>query len=394
MSNVLPLNQPKRKKYAKVPASDERPGGPFIPYLLLNLDSGIYYVRKTKAGKGELFASTGETKKGRAKAKMEIMIAEWLGVRGSVSLRRPRFSAVCEELLSAMKQELENGDRAVDTHGKDRTYIPLVSKLFGDCMVDELDEVFWEDWVRTTGKKMDRTLFDIAKYLSKVLTYAWRRGYINRKPRIVNPDSQEKTAKVPTSDQIAAVLAQCDLPLLCQTYLGGENGMRTHEVRGLRWDQHVIFAEDEAGKEITVIRFGVDKAGKRKGQGREFQVSQNASQLLRRLYARRNPESPYVFPMPTNPLRPQTKVHQNRKWRRAVKAAGIRGSLWFYWLRHYFYTTTLLELGLPIQQVSEFGGTSIRTLQKRYLHSNAKRTRAVGAAIDFGTWEKSVKKGG
>jgi integrase len=85
--------------------------------------------------------------------------------------------------------------------------------------------------------------------------------------------------------------------------------------------------------------------------------------------------------MPTDPLRPQTKVYQNRAWRKALSDAKITRGIWFYWLRHTFYTTALLEAKLPIQHVSEYGGTSIPTLQRVYLHSDAGRTKSVSGAV-------------
>ena len=53
----------------------------------------------------------------------------------------------------------------------------------------------------------------------------------------------------------------------------------------------------------------------------------------------------------------------------------------FHWLRHSTYSKLLLDAELPVQHVSEAGGTSIAVLQQRYLKSNAARTRSVGQAI-------------
>ena len=77
------------------------------------------------------------------------------------------------------------------------------------------------------------------------------------------------------------------------------------------------------------------------------------------------------------------KKYQNKKWRKACDDAEIIGRAWFYDLRHTFYTTALLDAREPVQHVSEFGGTSIKTLQKRYLHSDAKKTASVSKAVNF-----------
>jgi len=140
--------------------------------MVLHTPTGVYYVRKYRAGKGRLFRSTGETRKGRAQTLADEMLAEWLGGK-RLGGRRYSIGELCDLLEVELSRE-EN--RRKRTHDKDRTYLPIIKHHFGDTWADEADEEFWGRWVRTTGKKLGRNLGDIAKYLSKVLTFAHARG--------------------------------------------------------------------------------------------------------------------------------------------------------------------------------------------------------------------------
>lgn len=372
---VLYLKKRKPKNpYAEVPG---------VPYLKLNTESGIYYVRKYRAGKGALFESTKEKLKSRAKTVAENMIAEWLGDTRKITRRRT-IGAICEELEPVLKQEFENGDRRLKTWDHDQTYLPITQDLFGDTFADEIDEEWFDDWVRTKGRRMNRTLFDIAKYLSKVLTFAHRRKYISRKPVIKNPDKASKKGRILTDEEVRAILDHADETLLLQIVLGYECGMRTGEVRGLRWD---MLQQDAEAVVVVLPEWFV------KANARSIQLSPLAGKLItERRIKTEGRGSPFVFPAPKSPMtKYESAKVQNKRWRDAVEAAKLTGKVWFYHLRHTFYNRTLLELGLPVQQVSEYGGTSIRTLQKAYLKGDAKRTSVVSKAIQLPVREKFVK---
>jgi integrase len=372
--------------------------------LVLHVPSGTYYVRKSKAGRGELFKTTGYDKKGPAQTKADEMVSEWLGGRLKLG-RRLRVEQFIPEVEEQLKQEFQNGDREEGTRQSDRAYLKAIKKYFGVYFIDEIDEEFWANWVRANSKTAGRTtLFDVAKYLSLTLTRAHRAGLINRKPKIKNPDRPKTDTmhKLVSPAEIQAI-ARCLVKqenewLLLQLFMGAECGNRTGEVRKLRWDM-IEFDMDDQDKPMAIIRFRVDKAGRARGKGREFYASERVAQMLWKRYGKRNQNSPFVFASEKNAQRFQTAMHQNRKWRETLVSAGITRPIWFYWLRHTFYTTALLDAGLPIQHVSEFGGTSIQTLQKTYLHSDAKRTKAVASAlrIDLGSdtgREKTVKETG
>lgn len=373
MAKIFPLHPEKKNLYENVRG---------VSYLKRHRVTGIYYVRKFKAGKGELFRSTGTTKKGIAQTKADAMISEWLG-KARKATQRMTVAQACEALEAELRQEFEAGQRRAKTWEHDRAYLKVISDLFGTRYVDEFDEETWAEWIRTTGSKMNRTLFDVAKYLSKVLTFGYRKRWITRKPQIRNPDAQAKTGRIYSDDEIAAIIEAADPRTLCQTVLGYECGLRSYEVRCLRIDW-LSFRDDGT----AILRLPEDFV---KANAREILLSEKASQMVQELITG---ASPFVFPAPSDPGRPETAVYQNRRWRRVCEKAGVGGRNWFRYLRQSFYNKALLEMGLPIQLVSAYGGTSIRTLQKRYLLPDASRTAAVSQAVTIPIREKFVKKGG
>jgi integrase len=340
----------------------------------------MFYVRKFRAGKGELFRSTGEKRRVRAQTIADKMMSDWLGHRQTTG-RRLKIADACEELLEVLEQEFMNGDRRKRTFDHDKTYAAVLTKLFGDIYVDEFDEDFWDGWVRNTGKKLDRKLGDISKYVSKLLTYCHRKGRIVRKPKIKNPDVQLRRGRVFNPEEIAALFAKADIDLKLQIVLGFENGMRPGEVRGLQWDM----VEWGPGWAVLKLPIWLVKTGPKYGHGREIQISERAYTLLRERFKApgRNPK--FVFPAPKEPFKGESDVHQARRFKRACKAAGIIGPARQYDLRHSFYTISLLEKRMPIQLVSEFGGTAIGTLQRHYLHGDAKRTATMASAVTIET---------
>src|SRR5205085_983523 len=161
--------------------------------LVLHTVSGVYYVRKKRQGKGELFKSTGLMTKKAAQTMADEMVSEWIG--GKLKLTRSKnVTEVCDEVEVVLRKKHENKDRARSTfYEHDLIYLPILKKYFGSLGIDEIDEKSWDDWVRTTGKSLSRNLNDIAKYLSIILTYAHRSKYINRKPMIYSPDKKKKS---------------------------------------------------------------------------------------------------------------------------------------------------------------------------------------------------------
>lgn len=376
-ARIYPI-QPKKKIWEDVKG---------VPYLKLNTESGVYFVRKYKAGKGELFRSTGQKTKMAAVTAADEMIAEWLGGKQLASGRKKTISTIVDELDEELELEFKNGDRRAKTRAHDKDYLPLIKKLFGEHTPDQVDEEFWQDWIRHTGKRMRReTFFDLAKYLSKTLTFAYRKKYIVRKPQIRNPDKPKRTGRVYADDEVASIVSHADEALLLQIALGYECGLRVTEVRAM--EKSMILDWEEGCAVVSLPEWFV------KANARTIRLSPRASQLLKAWIEKDQTGSRFVFPSKERPLeRAETEVYQNRRWRKAVQAANatrikegkpaITGRIWFRYLRQSFYDKAILQLGLPIQQVGAYGGTSIRTLQKHYLIPDHRRTAIVSTAVQL-----------
>jgi integrase len=357
-------------------------------YLELHKVSGIYYVRTSVAGKGELFKSTRSKKKGEAKSIADEMIKEFAGQKPGLRAGRIKMAKICDMALEACLLEGTQLDddghplRSKNTNEHDTYNFPLIKKLFGDYFADEIDEQFWKSWAKKEGRELNRTLGDIAKYLSKALSYAFEEKYLARKPRIKNPDKQRNKAKVYDNAQIITFYHNAEPDLQHLIILGAENPLRPHENCEVEWSM-VSFEKDEKGKPVVIYRFPEWFTKTR--EAREMTLSPRSAEILRARYKTRDKSSPYVFPSPKNPAtKPLSKKMLSRMWARMKERAGIpTAKIKFHWLRHSFYSKALLEALVPVALVSEAGGTSIATLQARYLKSTAQTTRAVSHAVDL-----------
>lgn len=348
------------------------------PGLIRHNPSGIYYVRKFKDGK-RLTATTGTDKLTRARTIRDEMLAEWIS--GKAPDRKKRIHQVCDELELVLEKEFANGDRRKRTFDHDKTYLPIIKKYFGNYQASEIDEKFWADWVRDTGRSLNRTLNDIAKYLSKVLTHAYQQKYINRKPSISNPDKQKKIELIYENDEIERFIDNAEPDLKDLILIGAECGLRPHENHGLKWE----WISFERNRVIITIPESYSKTKK----ARSLEASENAAVCLRRRYLKQ--VGPYVFPSPKDPLKPISSSHLRKLWGRMKKNAGITAKIKFHWLRHSFFTKALLDAQEPIQKVAEYGGNSPAILMDRYLKNDPARTRSVAGAVKLNIGEKLAK---
>lgn len=373
---VIPIKRAKKRlKLESVPGCPD--------YLKINRATGIYYVRIFRAGKGELKQTTGTTSKSKARTIAEELVAKFIGGQKTNKKRR-HVSSILKELDESLGQEFIDGNRREATREKDRHLLKFVEKHFGSEYLDEIDEDFWADWVRSTGKPLKINLFDAAKYLSMVMTFAHRRKYVSRKPVIMNPDKAKKTGRVYTDAEIFALVQAADPKTLSQITLGFECGLRSGEARCLK-KEWLTFESDS--KVLLALPDDFVKAN-----ARTIMLSVGASRLLSKILKADKSGSPFVFPSATDPMtKCESRKGQNKRWRSVVKKSGIKADrAWFRYLRQTFYNKLLLELGLPIQNVSQYGGTSIKTLQRSYLLDDPKNTQSIGAALKISAIRKPL----
>lgn len=372
-AEIIPLKPKRAKAYEKVFVN-----GKEEPYLLRHVASGVYYVRKFKSGRGELFKSTGETGITAARGVRDALIAEFeTGVRSPG--RKRTVAEVADELfrvLALEAQTVENGRvlRRKRTHDKDKSMMPVIKDLFGNVRVEDIDETWWKAWRRKEGRTLERTLFDVAKYLSKVMTFALEQKYIQRQVRIEIPDTATGKQTIYTDEQVALFYRHACPTLRDLITIEATCGTRVDEARCLRWEWIDL---QRGGGVVVNLPAEFTKTGK----ARSFKLGPQAEDVIRRRHKARVPGSPWVFPGVKKPEDVLTDVQVSRLWRRMLKRAGIAPGPKLRWLRHTFYNKALLDARMPVTHVSQYGGTSIATLQKNYLKNDAERTKHVGEAV-------------
>lgn len=346
--------------------------------LVLNRESGVYYVRKNRKGRVALFESTRLSQRMPAQAEADRKMVAWLGSAAFEGKRR-RVGDLWDELDLVLEKEFEtfaadgNRLRRKRTRDKDRTYGPIIKSLFGETYADEWDEQRWHGWVQSDGRKLGRKLGDIAKYLSKVLTYAYQRKAIARKPEIKNPDGPPAAVKTYGLDEVRDFHKHADPTLRDLIVIGIDCGLRPHETCGLEWSWIDI--------KRTEVRVNLPHTFTKTRKGRSIVLSQGAADIIRR--RSRAKVGPYLFPSPKASSRPLSDVQRSRLWRRMLVRAGAAKGLQFRFLRHTFFSQALLESKQPLAMVAAYGGNSPKILFDRYMAKDAERTRDVSNAVNL-----------
>ncbi len=152
--------------------------------------------------------------------------------------------------------------------------------------------------------------------------------------------------------------------------------MRRDEGLLLTWDRF-----DLATGLITLRPQDV-KTGSRTGKGRKIYVNEWIRlRLVARFERQQHLNSQWVFPSPSDPSRPQRSI--KTAWAGAKRRAGITGKLRWHDLKHSGIDYLLNICGRDVRKVSEYVGTSVRTLQRVYNHTQPEHTREIGEAIRF-----------
>lgn len=341
--------------------------------LSRHLPSDIIYVRKKFARQKipMLFKSTGETLVHKAKLKAPGLIQAHL----DRYLRRAKtFGDVVDEFLRTENPNPKK--RRLSTQKNNIAYFSELKAELGEFpMTQVADENFWVDWLdRFMGKKTGRSTFnDYILRVNMLGRFALKRRYIPFFTKYEFVDEMRESGRVLTESEISSLFEAMNVDGRDQFTLAYECGMRLREMLSLTWDR-VNFE-----KETITLRRDDVKTGRKTGKGREFVVTVGALQRLKERKKRMGDRSPYVFPSKGNLNKPQ---RQNKTmWERAKRKARITGRCRWHDIRHTAITHMLMTMRQDIALVSEYVGTSVRTLQRVYLHSTAEQTRPVASAL-------------
>lgn len=192
--------------------------------------------------------------------------------------------------------------------------------------------------------------------------------------------NEHPVGRVLTGDELTRLLAVLHdpklrrLPAVVAIELLLLTGCRPREIFGLRWDQW----ERGRGRGAGTLRLPDTKTGPR-----EVVLSRSAEAILR--HRERcpygpggRPPSPYVFPSPVDPDRPQREY--DRIWKTIRMQAGLPPSFRLYDLRHS-YASHAMMAGGSLATVGALLGHADAKSTERYVHPGEGELARIAATL-------------
>ena len=346
----------------------------------------VYAVKSFRyLGIPNLFECLGEISEREARRKLPEVIEEWK----RKNTNREKTKTVGDVIPLFLKYETPKvRPRTRDNH---RKYFAEIAHFFGDVPLSELNEEIYFDRLESVVKRekalaaqrrklerkggTERKTFDyLAVHLNMLSRYAYRKNLVTRLVKIPLTERSGKVGRAidhETAQRLFSEMTEDAKDMYCLSYV---NCMRRDEGLLLSWDRFDL----KTG--LITLRAEDVKTGSRTKIGRSIYVADWVLERFRARFDRqRDLNSPWVFPSPTDSSRPQRSI--KTAWSGAKRRAGITGRLRWHDLRHSGISYMIHVCGLDIAKVSEFVGTSVRTLQRVYLHTRPEQTKEVGRAI-------------
>lgn len=247
---------------------------------------------------------------------------------------------------------------------------------FGGLPIDTMSDVRWANFVKAFQKENPgKKLFNTQKYMKMITNHAHKKGYLREKLDLPFSDGPEREGMEMPLAHFTRLIEACSkqkfcdeerfskLKLFCR--IGYYMGCRPGEIMGLSWDR-IDFEEG-------TFRFDKEhvKTGSKTNRGRTIHIAPEVLPFLKAY--KKTCQSPWVFPA-RNTKGHMKDIHQT--FGRALE----RAKLPVYTandLRHTFFTRKILVEKQPITDVAIYGGTSVRMLEKRYLHNRSEHTKNV-----------------
>lgn len=346
--------------------------------LARDKESGIIYAIKHFSGMPPLYKSTRTKDKRKAKKMLPDLMRAHLERYGDGKLQSgesPTIGQVIDEIYATDKDRKPLRPK---TRSKRKFYFDRIrSEMELEYLpIDKLDETVWTarlDKVRKIRKR--KTFKDYVKHVNIIIKYAYRRKYLSHYITFPNPDGAHKVGIVFTTEELEQMFGEMSEDTKDQFVLSYENCMRKLEALHLEWSRVNL----ETGE--VVFQKEHVKTGSKTGKGRTIILNPHGLERLRARHARQEKAglSRWVFPSDTGkgPINDNKTAWNYTKERVLKKNPAFQH--WGVWhhLRHTAITRMLLVYKIPIALVSEFVGTSIDTLQRTYLHSQAEHTRGI-----------------
>ncbi|RJP50484.1 MAG: site-specific integrase [Anaerolineaceae bacterium] len=245
----------------------------------------------------------------------------------------------------------------------------ILPHLGGERLTDVTDEA-WEKLVeKIRADRPDMLFFNLRKYLMGFLSWAKRKGKIREMPYLFDPDTKTRAAREEagpgiayTIEELAAIRKAAEpypdfyLFVCIAQYMG----MRPGEINQLKLDR----IDTESG--IIALR----KADTKTHGARLVPIHPLVMSALKaRIQKSVEIGSPYLFPNRVDKERPMDRTGFKKTWYEVIQTSGLNGRM--YDFRHSFITHALTAKMNPVV-VAEMTGTSLKVIQKHYLHLQPK----------------------
>lgn len=257
----------------------------------------------------------------------------------------------------------------------------VVLPHLGKYRVCDFDEEKWEWLVAEIRKEKPNILFfNPRKYLMGFLSWAKRKGKITEVPELYNPDKKPMGFDEDTDDEVIERLYSKDELRRLRDGLD-KNGEEVFDFKGLEAFRLWILMGQFMGmrsSEITQLHknriniqtrtIALRARDTKTGDPRTVPIHNTVLKpILAQIKA--SDKSPYLFPNRWDKKRPMDQTGFKKPWNALREATGIEGR--FHDFKHSFITHALND-GMNPVIVSRIVGTSLRVIEKVYLHLQPK----------------------
>lgn len=325
---------------------------------------GVYWARFRRSGHTvvkSLKTSSFEIAK-RAVENIERDMALGLSWRADTET----FDTAWAEFLIDKLQGVKTKKARPNTH---RGYVGFGElyylPFFKDMRLTKIDEDTINDFVGFVRTQRPDMHFDnVRKYLMGFFSWALRKGKIRVKPFFADPDIERKEEREEAGPGQAYTLEQ----LKVMRELALEQGSRFYlfilmmQYMGMRPSEVTQLSKDRVDFASRVIR--LRKADTKTATARVIPIHPEVALRLEAQVSLSG-SSPFVFPNKRDSQSPMDPTGFKNAWK-AVKAhPEISGRV--YDMRHTFITNAVAQ-GMNPAVVAMMTGTSLKMIEKRYLH--------------------------
>jgi integrase len=261
--------------------------------------------------------------------------------------RKPKtFQDVAQAVLKSKRLKSKN------TQASAKREIERLIANLGHMRIRDITEDTWTEYILRERGKKERKFFDDRKYMRQVMLRALSEGLIDKKIKFEIPDVPSDVGREISQAEIDRLLEHADVNLTFQIQIALRMGLRLREMLHLQWDRFDWNTN-------TIVLKPEDTKTRR---GRQVPIAHELINRFQELKYLSN--SPYVFPSPKSPMRPQE--YNKTAWRTCKKRANVKGARW-HDLRHTC-ASRMLRANVRREVAKAVLGMSEKVLTEIYNH--------------------------